>query len=102
MMRSEAGHVFFDLALADADRLCRLPREFLPDAQYTHVDADAIRFEYSERGFAQLMLALGRVAGGCEIFSREFWAWIALANAVNQGNPNWTPYEIGEPENAKD
>jgi hypothetical protein len=46
--------------------------------------------------YEMLTLALGIAAGRA---SRDgdtsaFNCWLILANAVNEGNPGWTPYEV--------
>lgn len=96
MMRREGGRVIFDLSLADADRLCLLPRSLRGSLRglTAHVDGPRVTFEYSQEGLEHLLLHLGMVTGACRAKDGdEFWAWIALANAINEGSAEWTPYQ---------
>jgi hypothetical protein len=92
MMRREGGRVFVTLTNVEADRLCRLPREFLGNGAEVNLAAGTITFDFTEDGFSSLLLALGQATGAAP--REEFNEWIRLANAVNEGNPHWTPYEI--------
>lgn len=95
MMRHEGKRVYVTLNMEDADRLCRLPREFLGFHTVPDFQADTCTFTFSPEGFANLLLALGSVAGEASKHdTNEMWKWIALANKVNEGNPNFTPYEV--------
>lgn len=42
----------------------------------------------------RLLIALGFAAGAAPPGSREFWNLICLANEIQEGDPNWIPYEI--------
>lgn len=100
MMRRENGRVLVELSLADADKLCKLPREFLGTLAFpgliTKLLADRTVFEFSEDEFGRLYFAISAVAFAAG--SRdEGVAWARLANAINEGNPDWTPYEVDEP-----
>ena len=51
----------------------------------------------TEDQFGQLLVALGIAAGSQIAASRPLFFWlIRLANALNEGNPQWRPYEIPE------
>ena len=106
MMRRENGRVFITLTLPDADRLCRLPREVLGQsakASLFGTEKETVTFELTVDDFLKLLLALGRAAGEADrdrTDRDEFWEWIKLANAVNEGNPNWTPYAVDEPKHS--
>jgi hypothetical protein len=55
-----------------------------------------VLIDIGEDDFEILIFLMGLGAGTAQ---REgstglFWRFISLANAVNEGNPNWTPYEV--------
>ena len=55
-------------------------------------DGDDVVLRMSEDDYASLVLALGIAAGS---LAREGGAlWLALANRLNAGNPQWTPYGV--------
>jgi hypothetical protein len=45
----------------------------------------------SEDEFAILLLALGFAIGSTKSWTQKR-IWFLLANSINEGNPNWTPY----------
>jgi hypothetical protein len=60
-----------------------------------------VTFTLTEDQFALLMMAIGMALGSSyphPISSRM----LALANAINEGNPDWTPYELKKPEASRD
>lgn len=60
-------------------------------------DGDVVTLRMSADDYANLLLALGIAAGSR---ARDGPGWLALAlalaNRLNAGNPQWTPYEIPE------
>lgn len=65
--------------------------------------------EISEEEFSGLLLMMGYAIGAAEsenIQEKSAWAreynqrdaWLRLANAINEGNPNYTPYAVPEPK----
>jgi hypothetical protein len=57
---------------------------------------DHITLELTADEFAGLLLALGYAAGAAhgrgEV--KMFYGWLRLVNAINDGNPDFTPYAI--------
>lgn len=57
-----------------------------------------VALELTADAFDQLILCMG-YAGGAALRDHDrakFRGFLQLANTVNEGNPNWTPYEIPE------
>jgi hypothetical protein len=54
---------------------------------------EGVTITLTNEQYEVLILALGFAADGAKD-SRLFAAFIRLANAVNEGNPNWVPYEV--------
>lgn len=50
--------------------------------------------DISEDEFAELLLAMGFAIGGASGFQGFRQAWLRLVNSINEGNPNFTPYEV--------
>ncbi len=62
-------------------------------------DGDTITLRMTRDDFGLVMMALGIHAGSAEDADTSgplFWSRIALANRLNVGNPDWTPYAIPE------
>lgn len=58
-------------------------------------DNDLVTITMSRSDYAPLLLVLGYAAGSTHSSDRRFfWSIAALANRINEGNPNWNPYEI--------
>lgn len=59
---------------------------------------DRIHLDLSREQYGELMLAMGILAGEAARYgdNASFWRRMRLANAINEGNPHWTPYEIPE------
>jgi hypothetical protein len=59
---------------------------------------DRIRIEIADRDYATLMLALGYATGAAT--DREETAlaarFLQLANTLNEGNPDYLPYQTGK------
>lgn len=52
-----------------------------------------MKFELSREDFELLLLALGIATGACRE-PRLANRLIQLADTINKGNPNWTPYGV--------
>jgi hypothetical protein len=103
MMRREGDRVVFDLSDTDADLLLLLPRETVL-AGRLYLDGEGRHtFSYRTEAYNLVLMALGFAAGKAQRDGdlTKFWAWIKLANTINEGNPRFTPYKIPEPEAAK-
>jgi hypothetical protein len=59
---------------------------------------DRVTLELTVDDFGSLLLALGYACGAAHSKGepKMFYAWMRLANVVNDGNPDFTPYEIPE------
>jgi hypothetical protein len=57
---------------------------------------DRVRIELSREQFYRLLLALASSTGEARLRGDtvRFRRLLRLANAVNEGNPAWKPYEI--------
>ena len=57
---------------------------------------DEIILQMGQEDWAQLLLILGCGVGSARAAGEErrFWTWIDFVNRLNQGNRNYTPYEI--------
>jgi hypothetical protein len=53
---------------------------------------DRVQFDVSREDFDLILMALGMGAGGAP--QPFFWRIVRLVNTINEGNPNFTPYEI--------
>ena len=63
-----------------------------------------VLIDISEDQFISLISALGYAVGAAikDDERDHFRSWIRLANAINEGNPNWTPYETDWPQPSGD
>jgi hypothetical protein len=61
-------------------------------------EGDVITLTLTPDQYANVVMALGiaagRVLGEDGDRQRRFNEWLRLTNAVNEGNPDWTPYEV--------
>jgi len=59
-------------------------------------EGDEIVLRLSVNDYETLLLMLGFAAGAVSRESHQniFWRWVALVNRINEGNPQFTPYEI--------
>ena len=57
---------------------------------------DRVQFDISRDDFELLLLALGMATGSVQDTPMRRLLF-ELANRINEGNPNWTPYEIVDP-----
>lgn len=55
---------------------------------------DGVLISLSNEQYTELMMALGAAAANPNMV----WVSLRVANAINDGNPNWTPYIVG-PDN---
>jgi hypothetical protein len=55
-------------------------------------DGDIVTLRMSIDDFAGVLMALGISAGGMARDGLALSGWLALANRLNRGNPNYTPY----------
>lgn len=55
-----------------------------------------VQITLSGEEYNSLLLMTGYAAGAAESGGHEGIrnSWLKLANAINEGNPDWTPYEI--------
>lgn len=44
--------------------------------------------------FHRLLIHLGEAAGAAAGRGEDITPYLRLANTINEGNPNWTPYAI--------
>lgn len=54
-----------------------------------------VLIDISTDDFNSLLLCLGYATGAARDKATRN-AWLRLANAVNEGNPDWTPYDVPE------
>ncbi len=94
MMRREAGTVFVTLNTLDADLLLTLTRA--PRVEHHETGIAQETFAYPEEKFQAMLLALGWATGEAHRSDNREKAheWLRLANAINEGNPNWRPYAV--------
>jgi hypothetical protein len=61
-------------------------------------DGDKITIELTEQDYKLLMFGLGHAANHIRDQGIEaiFYTLVALTNRVNEGNPEFTPYEVPE------
>lgn len=52
-----------------------------------------VHIELSEDEFTTLLCCVGFAVGATTTREARF-SWLRLANAINEGNPAWTPYEV--------
>jgi hypothetical protein len=57
---------------------------------------DRIIIDISEDEFDSLLIALGYAIGARSTHEPLPYGWLRLANSINEGNPNWTPYKLPE------
>jgi len=57
-------------------------------------DGDDVVLRMSEEDYASLLLALGMTAGSLARDCGNLSGWLAFANRLNAGNPQWTPYGV--------
>jgi hypothetical protein len=62
---------------------------------------DRVQFDLSRKDFDReplvLLFTLGIAAGASYSEPSLCWEMLGLANRINEGNPNWTPYKIPKP-----
>lgn len=68
----------------------------MPYARY----GDVVTLTLTRDQFDGLVLALGMATGVASRDGHPTESWLALANAVNEGNPNWRPYLLSAPDAA--
>jgi hypothetical protein len=56
--------------------------------------AERVTIKLSRDDFAFLNFALGIAAGSMSHQKLMLYSLLRLANTVNEGNPQWTPYEL--------
>lgn len=57
-------------------------------------EGDRVLIDISKDEYLELLLMLGYAIGAA---SRPFQkSWLRLVNSINEGNPQFTPYEIPE------
>ncbi len=59
-------------------------------------DGDLVTLTMVADDYSSLLLALGMAAVAIRDGDKLNWVFIALANRLNVGNPNWTPYAVDE------
>jgi hypothetical protein len=61
---------------------------------------ETVTLTMTRSDFAMLTLYLGIAGGSLDLAANPdaFYVFLALANRLNAGNPNWTPYEIPPPK----
>lgn len=59
-------------------------------------DGETVTLTMSAADYELLLMCLGQAAGVASQHPGFFWRAIALANRLNAGNPEFTPYEIPE------
>ena len=59
-------------------------------------EGDTVRIEISLDQFEMLLLTLGLATGAAyrNGYRNQAHDVMRLANAINEGNSNWTPYEV--------
>jgi len=57
---------------------------------------DQVILTMSREDFQHLLFALGEAAGCVRKFGGDLQGELAFLNRLNQGNPNYTPYQVGE------
>jgi hypothetical protein len=50
--------------------------------------------DISNDEFDSLLIMTGYAIAARRAHEPLPWGWVRLANAINEGNPNWTPYAI--------
>lgn len=57
---------------------------------------DRVTLEMTRNDYVRLMLMLGFACGGAHRQGnmQMFYSWLRFTNELNNGNPNFTPYEI--------
>ena len=63
---------------------------------------ERVTLDLSREEHLSLIFALGMASGGIVKDGGEFPMFLLrLANTINEGNPDWTPYEVPPEEDAK-
>jgi hypothetical protein len=59
---------------------------------------ERVTLDMTRDDYDKLMLMLGYATGAANMAGELtlFWSWLRLANELNNGNPNFRPYEIPE------
>jgi hypothetical protein len=59
---------------------------------------DHVTLEMTRDDFDRLLIMVGCACGNAMRIggSRQFYSWLEFANELNNGNPDFTPYEIPE------
>lgn len=60
-------------------------------------DGDRVTIELTTEQYHTLLLQLGYAMGAASARGESTDPHLRLVNAINEGNPNWTPYAV-EPE----
>ncbi len=55
-----------------------------------------VLIDISEDEFETLLIVIGYAVGARSLGEPLPHSWISLTNAVNEGNPRWTPYQVEE------
>jgi hypothetical protein len=57
---------------------------------------ERVTLEMTRDDYDRLMIMLGYACGASRARSEIslFWSWLRFTNELNNGNPNFTPYEI--------
>ncbi len=61
------------------------------------VEGDEIVLRLTREQFQRLLLFLGMAGAGAHGDEKLFRAIFRLANQINEGNPNFTPYQLDTP-----
>lgn len=57
---------------------------------------EGVTIELTSDQFDSLLLQLGYAAGAATLRGEPLHRFLRLVNAINEGNPDWTPYEVAD------